>query len=56
LENLQKPLIGGEFGAAGLSLALYKGLFAYAGWNFLNYVTAELKDPEKWVIYLLVYT
>ncbi|XP_033122751.1 large neutral amino acids transporter small subunit 2-like [Anneissia japonica] len=30
-----------------IALAIYGGLFAYGGWNYLNYVTEELKDPEK---------
>ena len=30
-----------------ISLAIYEGLFAYNGWNFLNYVIEELKEPQK---------
>ncbi|KAA0202019.1 hypothetical protein HAZT_HAZT009599 [Hyalella azteca] len=31
----------------GLAIAFYAGLFAYGGWNYLNFVTEELKDPHR---------
>ncbi|KAK7114785.1 b(0,+)-type amino acid transporter 1-like [Littorina saxatilis] len=33
--------------AATVSLAFYSALWAYDGWNNLNYVVEELKEPEK---------
>ncbi|CAL8101850.1 unnamed protein product [Orchesella dallaii] len=38
---------GKPYSYASLSLAAYNGLFAYAGWNYLNMVTNELQDPYK---------
>ncbi|XP_062491761.1 large neutral amino acids transporter small subunit 2-like [Pezoporus occidentalis] len=31
----------------GLALAFLQGSFAYGGWNFLNYVTEELRQPHR---------
>ncbi|CAF0937698.1 unnamed protein product [Brachionus calyciflorus] len=31
----------------GIGMAFYNGLFAYSGWNCLNFLTEEMKEPQK---------
>lgn len=35
-----------QFSLSTLGMAFYQGLWSYAGWYNLNYVTEELKRPE----------
>ncbi len=46
-KNLSLPMSNTNWSPSKLSLAFYSGLFSYAGWNYLNFVTEELKDPNK---------
>ncbi|XP_052219401.1 large neutral amino acids transporter small subunit 2-like isoform X9 [Dreissena polymorpha] len=46
-ENFQDPFEFTETNIAKASLAFYSGLFAYNGWNYLNFVIEELQDPVK---------
>ena len=45
--SLQNPWIGINYNVASWALALYSGLYAFAGWDTLNYMTEEIKDPFK---------
>lgn len=49
-ELLERPFENSTTSPGHLALAFYNGLFSYSGWNYLNFVTEELKDPYKWVI------
>ncbi|XP_043275004.1 b(0,+)-type amino acid transporter 1 isoform X2 [Venturia canescens] len=48
LQHAFKTMDGSDTVNIGrLATAFYTGLWAYDGWNNLNYVTEEIKDPSK---------
>lgn len=46
-EYFAEPFKGSETSPGFIALAFYSGLFSYSGWNYLNFVTEELKDPYR---------
>ncbi|XP_064467563.1 Y+L amino acid transporter 2-like isoform X2 [Ornithodoros turicata] len=45
--NLQNLFEGTTKDPGLICLSFYSGLFSYAGWNYLNFVTEELKNPFR---------
>lgn len=43
----EKAFEGSKYDFGSIGLALYSGLFAYGGWNYLNFVTEEMIEPYK---------
>ncbi|CAJ0928235.1 unnamed protein product, partial [Mesorhabditis belari] len=46
-DSFENMFEGSRYGMGSLALAFYSGLWAYNGWNYLNFVTEELIDPTK---------
>ncbi|CAN0371246.1 unnamed protein product [Lampetra fluviatilis] len=45
--NLQNSFEGQQLSFGSIGVAFYNGLWAYDGWNQLNFVTEELKNPFR---------
>ncbi|XP_047488168.1 Y+L amino acid transporter 2-like [Penaeus chinensis] len=47
VENYQDAFEDTNWSITSVCTAFYQGLFSFAGWNCLNFVVEELKDPFK---------
>jgi len=46
-KNFEKPFEGSEKNIFTISKGFYSGLWAYDGWNTLNFVTEEMHNPSR---------
>lgn len=47
MKNFEDPFVGAQVDPGKVAVAFYSGIFSYAGWNYLNFMTEELRNPYK---------
>lgn len=45
--TFKTPLEGSIWNPGKIALAFYSSLFAYQGWNYLNFIIEEVRNPQK---------
>lgn len=45
VENFENSFQNTNAEPGKIATAIYLGIYSYSGWNYLNFMTEELKDP-----------
>lgn len=48
-QNFENSFEGTKTDPGSIAVSFYSGIFSYAGWNYLNFMTEELQNPFVYV-------
>ncbi|KAF0299047.1 Y+L amino acid transporter 1 [Amphibalanus amphitrite] len=46
-QSFDNAFVGMKTDPGQIAVSFYSGIFSYAGWNYLNFMTEELRDPYR---------
>ncbi|VUZ44260.1 unnamed protein product, partial [Hymenolepis diminuta] len=48
VDSFDDPFANSNTSPGSMALAFYQGFWAFSGWNYLNFLVEEMKNPSRY--------